>query len=182
MERFCKVSQMHISDLLHPRYARVALLLAIEVMVPARAQDSPTSTSDGLVVETIAERRVVTSSGEGAQVKFVAADQLHIGDEIFYTVRVRNRSNAPIEDVVVVKAIPRNTEYVADSAVGPAAIVGISIDGGTTFSTPEELEIATLPGVTRPANASDYTHIRWQLQHPLAAGATALLRFRGVFK
>jgi uncharacterized repeat protein (TIGR01451 family) len=173
---------MHISDLLHPRHARVALLLAIGVMVSVRAQDSSSSTSDGLVVETIAERRVVTPSSEGAQVKFVAADQLHIGDEIFYTVRVRNRSGAPIEDVVVVKAIPRNTEYVADSAVGPAAIIGISVDGGTTFSEPEQLEIVTLPGVARPAIPSDYTHIRWQLQHPLAPGATALLRFRGIFK
>ncbi len=129
-----------------------------------------------------AERRVVTSSSEGAQVAFVAADQLHIGDEIFYTVRVRNATNVAIDDVVVIRPVPRNTEYVADSAVGPAAKIGFSIDGGATFATRAELEVATMPGVMRRATTGDYTHLRWQLRHPLAAGATALLRFRGVFK
>jgi hypothetical protein len=95
---------------------------------------------------------------------------------------VRNGSNAPIDAPTVIRAIPRNTEYVVDSAVGPAATISVSIDGGTTFSAPEDLEIVTLPGVSRPAIASDYTHIRWQLQHPLVVGATALLRFRGIFK
>jgi uncharacterized repeat protein (TIGR01451 family) len=115
-------------------------------------------------------------------VRFVAADQLHIGDEIYYTVRVRNVTNTTIEDVVVIKAMPRNTEYVADSAVGPAAIIGYSTDGGGTFATSDDLEVVTLSGATRRAIPSDYTHLRWQLRHPLAPGATALLRFRGVFK
>jgi hypothetical protein len=34
----------------------------------------------------------------------------------------------------------------------------------------------------RKATSDDYTHLRWQLRYPLAAGATALLRFRGVFR
>jgi hypothetical protein len=91
-------------------------------------------------------------------------------------------TSSALEDAVIVRAVPRNTQYVADSAVGPAARIDVSIDGGTSFSVPEEIQIVTSPGVVRPATASDYTHIRWQLQHPLAAGATALLRFRGIFR
>jgi len=147
-----------------------------------RAQEGDPGSSAGLAIETIAERRVVTPSTAGAQVKFVAADQLQIGDEIFYTIRVRNVTSSSLEDAVIVRPIPRNTQYVADSAVGPAARIDVSIDGGTTFSEPEDIQIVTTPGVTRPAMANDYTHIRWQLQHPLAAGATALLRFRGIFR
>jgi uncharacterized repeat protein (TIGR01451 family) len=173
---------MHISECLRTSFVGVVLTLACSITGTVHAQDNLQSTTAGLAIETIAERRVVTPSSEGAQVKFVAADQLQIGDEIFYTVRVRNVTNTPLDDVIVVKPMPRNTQYVADSAVGPAATIGVSIDGGATFAAPDKLEIVTMPGVTRPALPSDFTHIRWQLQHPLAAGATALLRFRGIFQ
>jgi uncharacterized repeat protein (TIGR01451 family) len=122
------------------------------------------------------------SASETLPAEFVAADQLKIGDEIYYTVRVRNTTTATIERVAVIKAVPRNTEYLADSAVGPATAITFSVDGGNTFAAADQLEVTTLPGVTRHAVPGDYTHLRWQLRHPLAAGATALLRFRGVFK
>jgi uncharacterized repeat protein (TIGR01451 family) len=168
---------MPISDLFNFRNLfRGVVLTQTLWAIAANAQE--TSSTAGLAIETVAERRM----DEGAPVRFVAADQLHIGDEIFFTIRVRNVSSATIEDVVVIKAVPRNTEYVADSAVGPAAIVGYSTDGGGTFAASDDLEVVTQSGVTRRASPSDYTHLRWQLRHPLAVGATALLRFRGVFK
>jgi uncharacterized repeat protein (TIGR01451 family) len=157
-------------------------LFAVASVVAETNPRPSQSTSPGLQIETVAERRLVTASSEGAQVEFVPAEQLHICDEIFYTVRVRNVSDADIDGAIVIKAMPHNTRYVPDSAFGPAAAIGFSIDGGTTFGTADELNIATLPGVTRRATADDYTHIRWQLRHPLAAGATALLRFRGIFR
>jgi len=181
---------MQISELLRHAFLFLVLVTPFFGSIPANAatsaqenpQTSAPSTSAGLAIETLAERRVITSSSEGAQVEFVAADQLHIGDEIFYTLRVRNATNAVIDKVVVIKAVPRNTQYVADSAVGPAATIGFSVDGGATFAASDELEVITLPGVARRAIMSDYTHLRWQLRHPLAPGATALLRFRGIFR
>jgi len=171
---------MLISDLFNSQFLlRGVLLTQVLWTIAANAQD--TSSTAGLVIETVAERRMLPTD-EAATVRFVAADQLNIGDEIFYTVRVRNASNVTIEDVVVIRAVPRNTEYVADSAMGPAAIIGYSIDGGGTFAGSDQLEVTTPSGATRRASPSDYTHLRWQLRHPLAAGATALLRFRSVFK
>jgi uncharacterized repeat protein (TIGR01451 family) len=171
---------MLISELFNSQFLlRGILLTQVLWAIAANAQES--SSTAGLLIETIAERRVVPAD-EAAPVRFVAADQLHIGDEIFYTIRVRNISNATIEDVVVIKAVPRNTEYVADSAMGPATIIGFSTDGGGIFAGSDELEVTTPSGATRRASPSDYTHLRWQLRHPLAAGATALLRFRSVFK
>jgi uncharacterized repeat protein (TIGR01451 family) len=168
---------MLISDLFNSRFLlRGVLLTQVLWAIAANAQETPSTA--GLLIETVAERRL----DQEVPVRFVAADQLHIGDEIFYTVRVRNVSSATIEDVVVIKAVPRNTEYVADSAMGPATIIGYSTDGGGTFAGSDELEVTTPSGATRRASPSDYTHLRWQLRHPLAAGATALLRFRGVFK
>jgi uncharacterized repeat protein (TIGR01451 family) len=171
---------MPISDSFRRQcFLRGVLFAQILWAFAASAKDAESTA--GLAIETLAERRI-TAGSEGAAAEFVAADQLNIGDEIFYTLRVRNVTNATLAEVVVIKAVPRNTEYVADSAVGPAAIIAYSVDGGATFAEADQLEVIALPGVTRRAIPSDYTHIRWQLRHPLAAGATALLRFRGVFK
>jgi uncharacterized repeat protein (TIGR01451 family) len=153
------------------------LVLCVPLQVCAQA-----SSSAELVIETLAERRLVRPSSEGPQMTFVAANEVHIGDDLFYTLRVRNASDAAVENPVIVKAMPRNTVYVDQSAVGPATIIEFSIDGGSVFAAPDELSVVTSPDMTRAATTSDYTHIRWRLRHPLAAGATALLRFRGVFK
>ena len=148
-----------------------------------RAEQEPaTRTSSGLAVVTVAERRIVTNAVSGVQIRFVPAERLAVGDEIYFTLRVRNTAAAPIDDAVIVKPIPRNVLYVDDSAVGPAAAVAVSIDGGVTFAAPEDSTVHRIDGTTRQAIATDYTHIRWQLKHPLAPGATALLRFRGVFR
>jgi uncharacterized repeat protein (TIGR01451 family) len=151
-----------------------------------RSSQKPTGTTRGVQVETLAERRVVVGGAEGSTAHFVSADQLSIGDEIFYTLRVRNTTDAALEDVIVTKPIPRNTRYVPESAVGPGAVVSVSIDGGATFADPDDVGADESPiasnATTHGISSDSYTHIRWKLRHPLAPGAIALLRFRGVFK
>ena len=132
----------------------------------------------GLSIETVAERRVQV----GSAIEFMRADQLHAGDEIFYTLRVRNNTNSMLQEPVIVKAVPRNTQYVAETASGPATAVDYSVDGGRTFATPDQLFVRVESGTLRPASVTDYTHIRWRMRHPLAPGATALLRFRAIFR
>jgi uncharacterized repeat protein (TIGR01451 family) len=181
---------MHISELLRQRIRLIAyILLLVSLSSSAQQATAPlevdwragklAATTEGLVVQTIAERRSTNSTN---LTQLVAADELHIGDEILYTLRVQNRSAAVIESAVIVKAVPRNTVYVAGSAVGPATIVDFSVDGGYQFASPDDLAMTISPDNSRPALTSDYTHIRWQMRHPLAAGATALLRFRGEFR
>jgi uncharacterized repeat protein (TIGR01451 family) len=152
----------------------IAMLAASSLLTPSARADESTS---GLSIETYAESRD-QSAGNG----FVPADRLRIGEEIFYTLRVQNTSENAIQDAVIVKAMPRNTRYVADSAVGPAARITFSVNGGKSFASPDQLTVTTADGTTRAATTDDYTHIRWQLRHSLAPGATALLRFRGAFK
>jgi len=152
----------------------VSLSMGSAVAPRALAADS----TPGLVVETVAERRVQSNGG----VAFVRAERLHVGDEIFYTLRVHNASNNSLPQAVIIKAIPRNTHYVANSAAGPATLVDFSVDGGLMFGGPEQLSVRTANGAARAALTDDYTHIRWRLRHPLATGATALLRFRTVFQ
>jgi uncharacterized repeat protein (TIGR01451 family) len=138
--------------------------------------------STGVQVETVAERRVVSEATDPPQVSFITADQLSVGDEIFYTLRIRNTTDSPINGVTVTKPVPRNTRYVADSAIGPGVSITVSVDGGSTFVDPYALDSNASVGAPRRPLPDEFTHIRWQLRHPLAPGATALLRFRGVFK
>jgi len=163
-------------------HKRLVLLFAMSgAICTALAQESGAQqTTPGVTVETIAERYIQAEGG--ASHEFVRADQLQVGDEIFYTLRVRNVTDAPLSDVIVIRAIPRNTQYVEGSAVGPAAIVTVSIDGGASFSEPGSIELQVAPATLRPATSDDYTHLRWELRYPLASGATALLRFRGIFR
>lgn len=150
---------------------------------------------DALEVTLVAEvRQEVQVSPDRKVTRLVPATTLQQGQEIFYTVRIRNPASVPARDVEVVQRIPQNTAYVPQSAAGPGAEVEVSADGGITFGAEGRLTIVDQSAValmqtpstdrqalTRTATAHDYTHIRWRLRNPLAPGATALARFRAVF-
>jgi uncharacterized repeat protein (TIGR01451 family) len=104
------------------------------------------------------------------------------GDQVIYTVEIRNTGAEAVLAPSVAYAIPEHMRYVADSAVGPGAEVSYSIDGGRTFDRPENLKVAGPAGQLRPADAADYTHIRWQLKNSLKGNSVAFARFRAVVK
>lgn len=151
--------------------------------------------ADELEVTLVAEVREEFQVSPGRRIqRLVPATTLRQGQEIFYTVRIRNPSSVPARDVEVVQRIPQNTTYVPNSASGPGAQIALSADGGLTFGNEGQLTVVDQSAValmqatstdrqalTRPATARDYTHIRWRLRNPLAPGATALARFRAVF-
>jgi uncharacterized repeat protein (TIGR01451 family) len=150
---------------------------------PAAGLTLTESLADPLEVTAIAEQRVVEPTPNGGTVvRYVPASQVRLGEQVHYTLQVRNVSPAAVADAVVVRALPHNTRYVTGSAVGPGADVSFSIDGGATFAAAQRLTMNTYVGPPRRATADDYTHIRWRLRHALAPGATALLRFRAEFR
>jgi uncharacterized repeat protein (TIGR01451 family) len=112
----------------------------------------------------------------------VPADRVVPGDEVFYTLEIRNTGSTPLPPPTVDFAIPEHMRYIANSAVGAGADVSYSVDGGHTFDRPENLIVVAGGGDPRLATAADYTHIRWHLKHALQAKAMALARFRAVVK
>jgi uncharacterized repeat protein (TIGR01451 family) len=110
----------------------------------------------------------------------VPADRVVPGDEVFYTLEIRNTGSRPLPPPTVDFAIPEHMRYIANSAVGAGAEVSYSVDGGRTFDRPENLSVVPPGGDARPATATDYTHIRWRLKHVLQGKAMALARFRAV--
>lgn len=142
-------------------------------------------TGSGPLEAMIEVERLEISTGSGGQEtrRWVAADRLNAGDEIHYTVRVRNPGKQPVADIVVTKRLPFGVHYLRNSAAGPATEVQFSIDGGKTFATPDALQRAAGGGKQTPRKALDdqYTHVRWVLRKPLGPASTALLRFRAKF-
>jgi uncharacterized repeat protein (TIGR01451 family) len=112
----------------------------------------------------------------------VPADRVVPGDEVFYTLEIRNTGGTKLPPPTVDFAIPQHMRYIANSAVGAGAEVSYSVDGGHTFDRPENLSVGGGAGDSRPATAADYTHIRWRLKHALQGKAMALARFRAVVK
>jgi uncharacterized repeat protein (TIGR01451 family) len=142
---------------------------------PARAADDPAAedvvaTGSGPLETGIeVEKLVLEERPDGGTARqFVAAGRLEAGEQLYYTVRVTNPGREQVTDVVITKRLPFGVDYVPGSAAGPACRVEFSSDGGATFS--------------RSGGKGAYTHVRWTFEHPLAPGATALLRFRAVFR
>lgn len=146
--------------------------------LPARAQGEPGDTvpaalatgSGPLEIAIAAEIFLEEEGGRrDDDRRFVEARRVAPGEEVHYTIRVHNPGKAPVRDVVVTKRLPFGVDYVPGSAVGPASAIEVSLDGGSTYV--KALRVAGAP-----------THVRWTLQRPLPAGATALLRFRATFR
>jgi len=123
--------------------------------------------SDLLETEIIAETFELPARA-GDPPRFVVARRLSAGDEVHYTIRVRNPGKEPVRDVQVTKRMPFGMQYLPGSAAGPASDIEFSADGGRSFHAWPE--------------SADYSHLRWNLRRPLPPGATALLRFRATFR
>jgi uncharacterized repeat protein (TIGR01451 family) len=143
------------------------------------------ATGSGPLETSIEVQKLQVSKGPGGQEirRWVPAERLNAGEEIHYTLRVRNPGKQTVDTIVVTKRLPFGVRYLRGSATGPAAEVQFSVDGGDTFATPEMLLRAATGGKKgqRKPLESDYTHVRWVLRKPLGPASTALLRFRATF-
>jgi uncharacterized repeat protein (TIGR01451 family) len=143
---------------------------------------TPASARDPITVKTIAEVESKRNVDGRETPMLVTADRLVPGDQVIYTLEVRNTGAVAVAAPVVIEPVPEHTRYVADSAVGPGAEVSYSVDGGRTFDRAENLLVQGADGQQRPAVAADITHIRWQLRIGLKSNSVAFVRFRAVVK
>jgi len=150
--------------------------------------DSPAASVRGpgsvpIEVRTSAATLATRTGPDGTRIHELApATDIREGQEVYYTLTIRNPGSQPAHGVLVTKPVPANTRYVAGSAVAPNATVTFSIDGGQTFAPASDLVVGEGRAGASPATPELYTHIRWQLRYPLAPGAVAYARFRAVFQ
>jgi uncharacterized repeat protein (TIGR01451 family) len=138
--------------------------------------------SNAISVRAIAEVETTISLNGREARKLVPADRVVPGDQVLYTLEIRNTGTSAVLSPSVPFQIPDHMRYVADSAAGPGAEVSYSVDGGHIYDRPENLKVAGPKGQMRLATAADYTHIRWQLRHSLKGNSVAFARFRAVVK
>jgi uncharacterized repeat protein (TIGR01451 family) len=137
---------------------------------------------NAIAIKTIAEVETTISLNGREALKLVPADRVVPGDQVVYTLEIRNTGARAVPAPSVPFEIPEHMRYVADSAAGPGAEVTYSVDGGHTYDRAENLKVPGPKGQMRLATAADYTHIRWQLKHSLKANSAAFARFRAVVK
>jgi uncharacterized repeat protein (TIGR01451 family) len=100
------------------------------------------------------------------------------GDQLVFVVRYKNVGTKPASGLTVTNPIPRAITF---SGTSDGAEV-VSVDGGKSWGRLGQLKIAIAEGRTRTALMTDVTHVKWNLNQSLAAGAAGKLIFRGVVK
>ena len=126
------------------------------------------------------EEEFVSDNGETKK-RLVTADVVVPGETVFYTITFTNISDESADNVVITNPIAENLIYVNGSGDGPGTEIEFSVDGGASFGKAEDLQVVE-NDVARPAEARDYTHVRWVVQGDLAAGAQGTARFAAVLE
>lgn len=165
-----------------PTLVAAAFLVMAGASIVAAESPSKDSSKGNISVRAIAEVEVRVPQNGRVISKLMPADRVVPGDEVIYTLEIRNTVAMALPPPTVDYPVPEHLSYVADSASGPGADVSYSIDGGQTFDRPENLKVIDAQGVKHTAGPELYTHIRWQLKHILKANSFAFARFRAVVK
>jgi uncharacterized repeat protein (TIGR01451 family) len=155
---------------------------AVPVIPPVDASKAVVEVRPNVTVHTTVEKLEKQMVAGHEIVQLRPAEHLVAGDEVIYTLAVRNEGTTGVDDYVFTSPIPEHMVYVADSAVGPGVDISYSVDGGRSFASPGELFVHGADGKQRAAVAADYTTIRWLLRNRLNAGSMALARFRALVR
>lgn len=132
-----------------------------------------------VTLTTVAETEVAATGEDGREVvRRVPATRVVPGTEVIYTITAENTGAEPAGDIVVTNPVPAQTVYVDGSAAGPGTDIAFSADGGQTFDKPGDLVVTDAQGVSRPAAAEDYTHVRWRFRFELKPGQKAPVWYR----
>ncbi|WP_221796955.1 DUF11 domain-containing protein [Oceanobacter mangrovi] len=98
------------------------------------------------------------------------------GDTIGYRISYKNSGTETASDVAINNPIPKNTDYLANSAKGLNSQITYSADMGQTFARAAELFVIK-DGKQQLARPTDITNIRWSLA-AIAAGAEGSVEFK----
>jgi uncharacterized repeat protein (TIGR01451 family) len=130
-----------------------------------------------LTAEALTEVRTTNAEGEEV-ISLVKAEKVVPGDEVIYAIHFVNRGPAAADDVVITNPIPQHMVFTNVELTPRGATVEMSADGGAEYGQPGRITVADAGGGARPADASDFTHVRWTFQEPLEPGAEGSVSFR----
>lgn len=152
-----------------------ALLVAIGLILGTTGVAAATPLE--LKSEVFVERRVVRSDGSNAVV-LEKPNMVTPGDNLVFVVRYKNIGGSTANNFVVTNPLPAAVAFNGTSD----GLEVVSVDGGKRWGILGTLRVAMRDGTMRPAMLTDVTHIKWNLNQPLTAGAEGKLIFRGIVK
>jgi uncharacterized repeat protein (TIGR01451 family) len=134
---------------------------------------------EGMVeLRTVAEVQTQVLQPDGSlDTRLVPAAKVLPGDVVAYTIEARNIGATPAERVVITDPIPEQMRFVVGSAEAAGSTVLFSVDGGMRFDAAQKLEVVEADGTRRAATPTDYTHIRFVFDDPLAPSSRRSVRF-----
>lgn len=157
---------------------RIAVI-TIALLLPTWTARAVAEDKNGVEIRVVDEVEVKVKNDAGVEeTKRVPATKVPPGVAVIYTVHADNKGSKPATDVVVTDPIPEHMDYVDGSATSAGAKLTFSADGGKTWAAEGKLVVKGPDGLTRAANASEITHIRWQFTKPLAPGESRAVEFR----
>lgn len=154
---------------------RVSLGIGLSFMLTGAAAAAE---SGAIELRATAEKIVVVTGEDGRErTELVKPEVVVPGDKIAYTIAARNVSPRAVERVVITDPIPGQMALVPGTESVPGTHVLFSVDGGEHFDRAERLVVVAADGRPRPATSTDFTHIRWTFETPLAPATERAVRF-----
>ncbi len=132
-----------------------------------------------VTLSTKSFKEVVTVDASGTKkIVLVEAKKVVPGDTVVYKNSIKNASKKSVNDMVLNNAIPKHTQYVAESAkCEKDCDILFSIDGGKKFDKAESLMVKVGDN-ERLAMPKEYTNVRWILTSALDANSVTDVSFK----
>lgn len=158
----------------------LAVTLAVLMILISGGTNPAWSQEKGAVeLKAVAEMDVEIINDDGQkEIQRVPAAKVVPGDVVIYTIFYTNNGAEPAENFVITNPVPEHMIYLATSAGGENSEITFSVDGGNNYDIPENLTITDSQGEQRAAKVSDYTHIRWVMDEPVAPEQTGYVNFK----
>jgi uncharacterized repeat protein (TIGR01451 family) len=100
------------------------------------------------------------------------------GDTLVFVVKYKNVGASLVEKFVLTNPLPKAVAFNGSSD----GLEVVSVDGGKNWGFLSNMRLQDSVGNSRPALMSDVTHLRWNLNKPIAAGSEGKLIFRGIVR
>lgn len=119
------------------------------------------------------------TNADGSQTKILEEPKKVVpGDRLVFVVRFKNTGASTASNFIVTNPLPAAVQFEATTDGHES----VSVDGGKSWGRLAQLRVSEAGGGLRPASAADVTHLQWNLNEPLTAGAEGKVIFRGVVR
>jgi uncharacterized repeat protein (TIGR01451 family) len=164
------------------QYPKTMLLLLLPLLAGALLAGR-TLAQGQIQLRNAIEMEVESVNAAGQKETYrIPVDTAEPGARLIYSIHYKNAGTEQAVNAVITTPLPAKISYQEGSAQGAGTRVTFSIDGGRTYHPPDQLLIKDASGRKFPAQPSDYSHIRWNFETPLAPGATGVVSYRAILK